>query len=99
MEPNLRQLKSRAMSLKPSVQIGKKGLTEESIIEIKKQLKKHRLVKVKLLKASLEEKAKKDLAREIAEKTGSRLVGLVGFAASYYKAGEPGKPGKPSKII
>ncbi|MBU0535585.1 MAG: YhbY family RNA-binding protein [Nanoarchaeota archaeon] len=82
---SLKRLKSRGMLLKPTMQIGKNGLAEESIIEIKNQLKKNGLVKVKFLKAALAEASKKSLASQIEQKTESRLVSLVGFTAVYYK--------------
>ncbi|MFC1753059.1 YhbY family RNA-binding protein [Thermoproteota archaeon] len=87
-QPRIKDLKSKAMALKPCVQIGKKGLTEESIKEIKEQLKKKGIVKIKLLKSGIEclgGKTKKSIANDIALKTGSKLVSQVGFTAVYHK--------------
>ncbi|HLC98839.1 MAG TPA: YhbY family RNA-binding protein, partial [Candidatus Nanoarchaeia archaeon] len=78
-------LKRKAMLLKPSVQIGKKGLSEESIKEIDKQLKKHGLVKVKFLRSSLEQSGRKEMATEIAIRTGARIITKSGFMAVYYR--------------
>lgn len=90
MAKSIRQLRKEAMNISPAVQIGKKGLTEESIKEIKRQLKEKSLVKVKLLKASMESISRKDIAERIANDTGSKLVNLVGFVATFFKE----KPGK-----
>ena len=67
------------MAIEPVVRIGKSGLTEPVINEIKKQLEKKKLIKIKMLKAFVSGKDKKEMAREIAEKTGSMLVHNVGF--------------------
>ena len=78
--PN-KELKQKAKSLEPSVRIGKSGLTESIINEIKIQLEKKNLVKVKFLKAFIQGRDKKELAMELAEKTGSTLIDKVGFVA------------------
>ena len=82
--PN-KELKQKAKSLEPSVRIGKSGLTESIIDEIKIHLKEKKLVKVKLLKSSIQGKGKKAVARELAEKTSSVLVDRVGFVVVLYK--------------
>ena len=82
--PN-KELKQKAKSLEPSARIGKSGLTESIIDEIKIHLKKKKLVKVKLLKSSIQGKDKKAVARELAEKTSSVLVDRVGFVVVLYK--------------
>ena len=48
-----KELKEISIGLRPTIQIGKKGLTIELIEEIKKQLKKKKLLKIKLLKCQL----------------------------------------------
>lgn len=78
----IKQMRSKAKLLEPMVRIGKNGLTEASINEIKKQLKKKKLIKIKLLK-SIEDRKK--LAKEIAEKTDSVLIESVGFVVVVYK--------------
>ena len=47
-----RYLRSLAHSLKPVVQIGKQGLSRETLIQIEKQLDDHELIKVRVLEAS-----------------------------------------------
>ena len=65
--------------MEPVLRIGKSGLTEGVIEEIKKQLKKKKLIKIKFLKSVLEDNDKKKFAKEIASKTDSELVQQVGF--------------------
>jgi RNA-binding protein len=73
------ELKARAMAIEPIVRIGKSGLSESVVSEIKKQLKQKKLIKIKMLKSFIGSNDKKDAARQIAERTGSRLVHRVGF--------------------
>ena len=62
-----------------SVQIGKKGLTPEVIEKIKEQLKKKRLVKIKMLPSFIRGKDKEAVIQELAEKTNSKIFQRVGF--------------------
>jgi len=66
--------------MQASVQIGKSGLTSGIIDEIKNQVKKNKLVKVKLLRSYISGKDKKVVFAEIAEKTGLKMIEKVGFA-------------------
>jgi RNA-binding protein YhbY len=62
--------------------IGKGGLTQGVIDEIKKQLRVKGAVKIKLLRSfimSNEGKRKKELFQEIADMTGGRIESAVGF--------------------
>lgn len=78
-------LKDKARNIEPVVRIGKSGLTGSVIEEIEKQLKKRKLIKIKLLKSFAERKDRKELAGEIAEKTEAELVSHVGFTVVLYK--------------
>ena len=80
-----KKLKEKAKTLEPVIRIGKNGLTESTIKEIKKQLNKKKLIKVKLLRAFISDKNKKEVAKEIAEKTSSQLIYIVGFVVVLYK--------------
>jgi len=73
------ELRRKAMLLEPGIRIGKNGLTDNAIQEIKKMLKQKKLIKIKMLKPFVADKNKKVLAREIAEKTDSELIHQVGF--------------------
>ena len=82
---SLKELKSKAVELKPIIWIGKSGLTDNAIKEIKLQLKKKKLIKVKFLKSIVKEKNKKELFKELASKTGSRIIHQVGFVVVLYR--------------
>ena len=63
-----KKLSEKAKIIEPILRIGKSGLTESVIEEIKKQLQKKRLIKIKILKSALEDKDKKELAIKLAPK-------------------------------
>jgi RNA-binding protein len=63
----------------PVMKIGKGGLTENIIKDLKLHLKNKKIIKVKVLKSFIEGKNKKELFNEIAQKTDSELVHKIGF--------------------
>ena len=65
--------------IKPSVRIGKKGITEESIKEINKLLKKKKTIKIKFLKSVIGQKDKNELFEELSKKTDSKIIEKKGF--------------------
>jgi len=81
------RLKAISHNLKAAVLVGKNGLTDSVIEEIKAHLRKKNIIKVKVFGnfiSALDEagKTKKSLFTEIAEKTGSILVHKVGFTVT-----------------
>jgi RNA-binding protein len=77
-----KKLKAQAHHLKPVVMIGQKGLTDSLIKSIDKALFDHELIKIKFIDFKDE---KKELADEIAEKTASIIIGLIGNILILYK--------------
>ena len=75
-------LRGLAHHQKPIVQLGKNGLTEPVLQSIDEALDNHELIKVRLVDP---EGRKKELAEEIAERTGSAWVGLVGHVVTLYR--------------
>ena len=74
-----KELIQKAKAIEPTVRIGKSGVAESQIDEIKKQLMARKLVKIKFLRSFIEGKDRKKIINEIAEKTGSEVVNAVGF--------------------
>lgn len=70
------ELRGKAQALTATVHIGKEGVTNTVIDEITKQLKKTKLVKVKLLPAL--EKDRREVGSELAKVTSSVLVEVRG---------------------
>lgn len=79
------KLRSKSKTMEPVVRIGKNGLTEGTVNEIKRQLKKKRLIKIKLLKSFIQEKNKKDLIKTISSITNSEVIESVGFILTLHK--------------
>jgi len=67
------------MAIEATLRIGKAGLTEGVIEEVKKQLKQREEMKIRFTKGALENMNRKDLAKKIAQKVGCSVVNIVGF--------------------
>jgi len=71
-----KELMRRANDLSPTVHVGKEGIDEGLLNEIAAQLKKARLIKVKIL--STVDIDAKDIAEELATSTNSVIVDVRG---------------------
>jgi RNA-binding protein len=68
------------------MQIGKSGMTDGVIEEAKRLLKKHKYVKVRLLRSSMgENDSKQTLFENLCAKAGARLVGVRGNTAVLFR--------------
>ncbi|WP_094226732.1 YhbY family RNA-binding protein [Methanolobus psychrotolerans] len=81
----LYQLKVEATKIKPLINIGKNGMTESVVEEIKKQVKANHLVKIKMLKTSVEGEDIKVSAEKLAEATKTTLIDVRGSTVVLYK--------------
>ncbi len=74
------ELRSIAQTMKATIQIGKGGVTDGIVKEINAQLKRHKVVKVKLLRSAFSDELedREALARAITERTGADLVEIKG---------------------
>ena len=83
---DLRRLKEELQQGPADVIVGKSGLTDSVIAEIKRRLKEKRAIKVKMLKSALqtEGKDRKEMARSIAERVGARLLEVRGRTMILY---------------
>lgn len=75
----IRELRAKAQSLKPTVYIGKDGITESVVRELSLQLEKAKLVKVRLQPSS--EMDREEAGSRLAEATRSTLVEVRGRTA------------------
>jgi RNA-binding protein len=80
-----RRIKSTLSSEKPTVHIGKEGITIQVINEVAKQLDAREIIKAKLLKTALKNKKAEELATSIAEQTESELVEVRGYTFILFK--------------
>ncbi len=76
-------LRSLASTLSPTMQIGKEGIKDTSIIQIEDMLDKNELVKIKVLKNCDEDI--KQLANNIATKIGAECVQVIGSIFVLYR--------------
>lgn len=75
-------LRGLANPLKPIVFIGKGGLTPQVFDAIDEALLKQELIKIKFIEFKEE---KKELSREIEEKSNCILAGMIGHVAIFYR--------------
>ncbi len=82
-----KELKAKAQSLSAFTSIGKNGITDNTIIQIDRYLSANKLCKVKLLRTYIDEsgRSKKDLAQELADRTRSELVDLIGLTVILWR--------------
>ncbi len=81
----LYELKADASQLKPIMNIGKNGITDPVVEELKKHLKANRMIKVKLLRSSREEKDTSLIAAELAQATASQIIEIRGNSVVLYR--------------
>jgi len=80
-----RRVKKRLSAEKPTIWVGKTGVSQELLKEVDKQLDKNEMVKIKILKSVLESSKTKEVAAQIAEQTQSSLVEVRGNTFMLYK--------------
>ena len=77
-------LKGLAHSMKPLVFVGQKGLSPTVTRAVDESLEKHELIKVKFIEFK-EKDQKKNIAGSIEKETASKLVGMIGHIAIFYR--------------
>ena len=77
-------LRGVAHGLKPVVFIGQKGLTDALIRSTEEAFDSHELIKIKFIDYK-EKKQKKEIAVALEDRTGSRLAGMIGHIAIFYR--------------
>ena len=79
-----RALRGLAHGLKPVVLVGQHGLSEAVIAEIDLALDHHELIEVRMQRPE----DKKAAARELAERAGAELCGIVGHTVILFRRNE-----------
>jgi RNA-binding protein len=88
-------LRGIAHALKPVVFVGQKGVTNALIKSTEEAFQRHELIKVKFIDFK-EKEQKKEIAAAIENKTDSRIAGMIGHIAIFYK---PHKDPDKRKIV
>ena len=78
-------LKKESANLDPILSIGKNGITDSMVDELKKQLKAKKLIKVRIHKNSGETDDMKETALELCEKCQASLIDIRGRTVTIYK--------------
>jgi RNA-binding protein len=82
----IQQKRAEAQQLEVSLQVGKNGVTPATVEELSAQLKKRKLVKVRLLKTATEGGSQdQDQAKALAEGTNSTLIETRGHTAVFFR--------------
>lgn len=85
----IRHLRALGHHVSPTVQIGKEGLTDAIVAATKDALRAHELIKVRIGSEAPVER--KDAGAELATRSGSTLVQVLGRTLLLYKR-HPNKP-------
>ncbi|ARJ49905.1 ribosome assembly RNA-binding protein YhbY [Staphylococcus lutrae] len=84
-----RFLRSKAHHIDPIFQIGKAGINDNMVEQIKDTLENRELIKIHILQNNMDDK--KDLALSISRATDSELVQLIGSMIVLYKTSQENK--------
>lgn len=84
-----KHLRKLGHALSPVVYIGKEGLAESVVLAIDDALAHHELIKVKII--NTDKLSKHEAAELIPEKTGAKLVQLIGKTLLIYRRSEKKK--------
>jgi RNA-binding protein len=82
-EPTSRELKARSQKLKPVIHVGHDGITPALLAALDQSLSDHTLVKVRFTD---HKSARKHLAAELAARTNSRQILLVGHTVTLHRS-------------
>lgn len=84
---DVKELKIKGMSLKPTVQVGRSGLTDTVRKEIDAQLEKRELVKVKMLQSMGPSSSWKEDILKMAEDLKADVVEIKGGTILLHRRG------------
>ncbi|MCD6229276.1 MAG: YhbY family RNA-binding protein [Candidatus Diapherotrites archaeon] len=76
-------MKSKAMHLEPALFVGKSGVTDNFVSEVKTQFEKNKLIKIKIQK-SIKDK-KEEIIDEVLKGTNSELIETKGNTFVIFK--------------
>ncbi|MGV8171554.1 MAG: YhbY family RNA-binding protein [Candidatus Woesearchaeota archaeon] len=85
MDARLKGMRSESKVMTPNIIIGKNGLTEQVLMNIKQELSKNKLVKLKILQSYISDKNKNDVFEDIVSRTEAKVVHKIGFTITLTK--------------
>ncbi|EMB9450936.1 ribosome assembly RNA-binding protein YhbY [Staphylococcus pseudintermedius] len=84
-----RFLRSKPHHVDPTFQIGKSGINENMVEQLKETLENRELIKIHILQNNMDDKS--ELAQNISQATDSELVQLIGSMIVLYKESRENK--------
>ena len=84
-----RFLRSKAHNVDPTFQIGKSGISDNMVTQIKDTLENRELIKIHVLQNNFEDK--NDLAQSLSDATKSEIVQVIGSMIVLYKESKDNK--------
>jgi RNA-binding protein len=82
----IQKKRAEAQQIDVSLQVGKNGVTPATVEELSAQLKKRKLVKVRLLPSSSESASPEEQVKALAEGTNSTLIETRGHTAVFFRS-------------
>jgi len=78
---DIREEVKRRIAGKVDVQLGKKGITDAFINEVKNRLEKHGVVKIRVLKSYIKTSGmdRREIARLVAERANAKIIDIRGY--------------------
>ncbi len=81
----LRRLVERSGAMKPTIWIGKNGVTKTLIEQVVAQLKANKIVKLKVQKPVVESESMQEIVEKILKASNSSLVNIRGRTFTIFK--------------
>jgi len=80
-DKNIREEIRKRLAGKVDVQLGKKGITDAFINEVKNRLEKHGVVKIRVLKSYIKTSGmdRRAIARLVAERVNAKIIDIRGY--------------------
>ena len=91
----VRALKSRAQKLEPVLKLGKAGISDAFLKSLEQALNDHELVKIRLTEFKEE---RKTVAPDLATRSGSHLITLIGNVVVLYRCRPPAVIAEPVPV-
>jgi RNA-binding protein len=81
----IQQKRAEAQTIDVTMHVGKNGVTPTTVEELSAQLRKRKLVKVRLLPSSSESASPEDQVKALADGTRSTLIETRGHTAVFFR--------------
>jgi len=93
LKPKIRARMKREMSEeKPTIWIGRNGVTDQLLREVSNQLDRHGIVKMRIQRSALRSEDAMSLIQKIVQGTGSMLIDQRGHAFALHRSRKGKKP-------